>query len=101
MKKRPEYSLSATGENLRRLRKEKQLSVNAVKEYMGLESVQAVYGWELGYYYPTADNLLALAELYDVNPLQMLVKKKPVQLRKDKKTIMLLCTQNMEYFIYY
>jgi len=101
MRKRPEYSLSATGENLRKLRKEKKLSVEEVRAYMGLESVQAIYGWELGYNYPTADNLLALAELYGVNPIQMLVKKNSQSFRTVKKAWILLYTQNEEYFVYY
>ena len=101
MNKRPEYSLSATGENLRKLRTEKKLSVEAVRAYMGLESVHAIYGWELGYNYPTADNLLALAELYGVNPIQMLVKKNSQSFRTVKKTWILLYTQNEEYFVYY
>ncbi len=75
MKKRPEFNLSATGKNLRRLRKEKHMSVEAVRKYMGLESVQSIYSWELGYNFPTADNLLALAELYEVNPGELLVRK--------------------------
>lgn len=79
MKRRPEYNLAETGKNLRRLRRQKKLSVEDVRNYMGLESVQAVYRWEKGCNFPTADNLLALAELYGVNPLKMLVKKFPAR----------------------
>ena len=68
---------------------------------MGLESVQAIYGWELGYNYPTADNLLALAELYEVNPIEMFAKRNDEQYGTVHKMLLLLCTQEEEYFVYY
>ena len=43
MKHRPEYNPKVIGENLRRLRKEKCLSVKEVKEYLRIGSVQAIY----------------------------------------------------------
>ncbi len=98
MKKRPEYNLSATGRNLRRLREEKKLSVEEVRRYMKLESVQAIYRWELGYNFPAADNLLALAELYEVNPAKMLIRK--VCCQKQEKRAVLLYTQDMDYLVY-
>ena len=44
-------------------------------EYMGFESTQAVYKWEAGRCYPQADNLLALAKLYNVSPMELLVEE--------------------------
>ncbi len=42
-------------------------------EYMGFESTQAVYKWEAGKCFPQADNLIALAMLYNVSPSELLV----------------------------
>ena len=42
---------------------------------MGFESTQAVYKWEAGKCYPQADNLVALAILYNVSPMELLVEE--------------------------
>mgnify|MGYP002540628108 FL=1 len=42
---------------------------------MGVESAQAVYKWEAGKCYPQADNLVALAILYHVSPMELLVEE--------------------------
>jgi len=52
--------------------------VRQVVEYMGFESTQAVYKWEAGRCYPQADNLLALAKLYNVSPMELLVEEDTV-----------------------
>ena len=61
---RPEYDLKVVGQNLKRLREEKHLSVKDVKEYLRLGSVQAIYKYETGKGYPQADTMFALMELY-------------------------------------
>ncbi len=76
MKKRPEYSKIETGKNMRRLREAKHLTAEQVREYMQLGSVQAVYKWERGECFPQADNLMALALLYEVKPEMMMVQQK-------------------------
>ena len=67
LKYRPEYDLKVIGENLRRLRIGKSLSVDEVREYLRLGSVQAVYKYEKGKSYPQADTMFALMELYEAN----------------------------------
>lgn len=67
LKYRPEYDSKVIGENLRRLREEKSLTVDEVREYLRLGSVQAVYKYEKGKSYPTADTMFALMELYEAN----------------------------------
>lgn len=62
---RTEYDMKVIGRNLRRLREKKHLSVEQVREYLCLGSVQAVYKYEAGAGYPQADTMLALMELYD------------------------------------
>lgn len=42
---------------------------------MDFESTQAVYKWEAGKCYPQADNLVALAILYNVSPMELLVEE--------------------------
>lgn len=59
--------MKVIGENLRRLREEKSLSVDEVREYLRLGSVQAVYKYEKGKSYPQADTMFALMELYEAS----------------------------------
>lgn len=53
------------GENITRFRKEKGLSQEKVAEYMAV-SRQAVTKWESNISKPSSDNLIKLAELFDV-----------------------------------
>ena len=61
---RPEYDMKMIGQNLRRLRIAKKLSVDDVRKYLCLGSVQAIYKYEKGKCYPQADTMFALMELY-------------------------------------
>lgn len=72
---RPHYNLNASGARMRAIRKQRNISVKQVMEYMGFESTQAVYKWESGKCFPQADNLLALAILYHVSPMELLVEE--------------------------
>ena len=58
---RPHFDIVASGERMRQIRRQRNISVKQVMEYMGFESTQAVYKWEAGKCYPQADNLVALA----------------------------------------
>ena len=60
---------------MKAIRKQRNISVKQVMEYMGFESTQAVYKWEAGKCYPQADNLVALAILYNVSPMELLVEE--------------------------
>ena len=72
---RPRFDIVASGERMKEIRKQRNISVKQVMEYMGFESTQAVYKWEAGKCYPQADNLVALAILYNVSPMELLVEE--------------------------
>ena len=72
---RPRFDIVASGERMKQIRKQRKISVKQVMEYMGFESTQAVYKWEAGKCYPQADNLVALAILYNVSPKELLVEE--------------------------
>ena len=55
---RPRFDIVASGERMREIRRQRNISVKQVMEYMGFESTQAVYKWEAGKCYPQADNLV-------------------------------------------
>ena len=72
---RPRFDIVASGERMKEIRKQRNISVKQGMEYMGFESTQAVYKWEAGKCYPQADNLVALAVLYNVSPMELLVEE--------------------------
>ena len=79
--KRPEYDTKELGRKLKYCREKKDLTVEAVRQYLRLSSVQAIYRWESGVALPTLDNFMALMDLYDVNPKSLMVKKEEYQQR--------------------
>lgn len=72
---RPHFDIVASGARTRAIRQERKISVKQVMEYMGFESTQAVYKWEAGKCFPQADNLIALAILYRVSPMELLIEE--------------------------
>ena len=64
---RREYDFHVIGSNLKKLRIMNNMTVEYVREYMQLGTVQAIYKWERGDCLPQADSLLALMELYGVS----------------------------------
>jgi len=74
MRYRPEYDMKVIGQNLKRLREAKNLTVDQVREYLCLGSVQAVYKYERGKSYPQADTMFALMELYEADLKDIIYK---------------------------
>ena len=69
----PVIDLIATGNNIRRLRLERGLSVRDLQSYFGFEEPRAIYKWQKGESLPTVDNLYALGNLFEVPMDQILV----------------------------
>lgn len=72
----PVLDLKATGERINQLRKDNNLRVTDVAEYMGFESTQAVYKWQRGESLPTVDNLYALSRLLNTSVDDILIGEK-------------------------
>lgn len=75
MNMRPEYDFKVIGNNLKNLRLANHLTVEDVRDYMQLGTVQAVYKWERGDGLPQADTLIALMQLYGENRIDRLVEE--------------------------
>ena len=69
----PVIDLVATGNNIRRLRMERGLTVRELQSYFGFEEPRAIYKWQKGESLPTVDNLYALGTLFEVPMDQILV----------------------------
>ena len=61
MCKIPVIDLSATGQNIVRLRIAAGLSVKDLQDIFGFANPQAIYKWQNGLRLPTLDNLVILA----------------------------------------
>ena len=53
--------------HIRELRKQNKLTVEQVRDYLGLESTQSIYKWQRGESMPTIDNLYALSTLFETS----------------------------------
>lgn len=70
----PVINLKATGANIKRLRKERGISVKQIVDFMGFTEPVSVYKWQRGDCLPTIDNLLALAKLINCSIEDILVE---------------------------
>lgn len=62
----PVINLPMTGAKIDLLRKKANISVKEIQEVFGFESPQAIYKWIHGKNLPTIDNLIILAEIFNV-----------------------------------
>lgn len=69
----PHINVDATGKQLKRIRKERNFSVQDIQHQIGLISAQAIYKWERGQALPSLDNIVILAKLYKVTLDDLLV----------------------------
>ncbi len=65
--------MKLTGEKIAALREKNGLSVNQLKDRLGLVNVQAIYKWQRGETLPAIDNLVALARVLSVPIEEILV----------------------------
>lgn len=66
-------NMEKTGENITKLRIESGLSVRELQKIFGFATPQAIYKWQRGVVLPTVDNLVILAEVFNVSIEEILV----------------------------
>lgn len=88
LKAYPVIDLAATGDNIRRLRMARGLTVRDLQSYFGFAEPRAIYKWQKGETLPTVDNLYALGALLEVSLEQILI---PVAENPD-----IVCEQQAE-----
>ena len=72
----PVIDMERTGENIKQLREERNISMLELQHYLGFTSPQAIYQWQNGTNLPTVDNLCALSHLFGISMNEILVLKK-------------------------
>lgn len=72
---KPVIDLKETGAQIKYLRKLNGFSVHELQQIFGFEYPQAIYAWEQGKNVPSIDNLLILAQLFQVELGDLIVSK--------------------------
>ncbi len=65
-----------TGKNIKRLRKENGYSVADLQNIFGFNTPQAIYKWQYGVALPALENLVVLAQLFEVSMDDIIVLEK-------------------------
>lgn len=74
----PTIDMSKTGQNIKRLRKEKGLSVKDLQNVFGFATPQAIYKWQNGTALPAIDNLVVLSAIFQTSLDDIIVLKETV-----------------------
>ena len=77
----PVIDMTATGQNIVRLRKRAELTVKDLQDIFGFATPQAIYKWQRGTAMPTLDNIAVLAAVFGVMIDDILVFEDCVQQR--------------------
>lgn len=73
----PVIDMIKTGENIKKLREDRNISVFELQRFMGFTGPQAIYQWQNGTTLPTVDNLCALSHLFGISMNEILILKIP------------------------
>ncbi len=66
-------NMTATGENITRLRLERGMTVRDLQDVFGFATPQAIYKWQRGTALPSVDNLVVLVKILHVQVDDILV----------------------------
>ena len=77
----PTIDMTATGQNINRLRKQAGLSVRDLQDIFGFATPQAIYKWQQGVTLLTIDNLVVLAAVLQVRVDDILVTDTAAQIQ--------------------
>ena len=66
-------NLEKTGDNIKRIRKNKHITVADLVSELGFQNPQSVYKWERGENLPSVDNLVILSKVLDTSIDDILV----------------------------
>ena len=66
---------TATGKNIRRMRKECGITVAEIQERLGLSTPRVIYKWQRGERMPGIDNLLKLSEMFGASVNDIIITR--------------------------
>lgn len=72
MKQYPAIDIYGTGQKIKQIMQQQNITVRTIQEYLGLATPQSIYHWFSGRNLPSVDNLYALSDLFGVSVDAML-----------------------------
>lgn len=81
----PIINMVKTGQNIKRLRIEHNISVAEIQMFLGLATPQAIYQWQAGLTLPSVDHLCALSHLFGVTMNEILILMNTSDKDHDKR----------------
>ena len=69
----PTINMVKTGKNIVKLRKKNGMTVKELQDIFGFTTPQAIYKWQQGTALPSIDNLVVLANIFQVHIDEILV----------------------------
>ena len=81
MNRWPVIDMTATGQNIVRLRKRAGLTVKDLQDFFGFANPQDIYKWQRGTAMPTLDNIAVLAAVFGVMIDDIIIYQSCVQHR--------------------
>lgn len=77
----PVINMTATGNNIMRLRINTGMTVKELQNIFGFSTPQAIYKWQRGEAMPTLDNMVVLAAVFGVTIDEIIIFQNEPQLR--------------------
>lgn len=88
----PLINVQATGQNIDRLCKARQISIRTLQTYFGFDTPRAIYKWLRGEHLPSVDHLFALSHLLQV-PIQDIL----IEQASDDQDVPPICSGILQY----
>ena len=81
MNRIPVINMTATGNNIMRLRMNAGMTVKDLQDVFGFSTPQAIYKWQRGTAMPTLDNMVVLATVFGVTIDEIIIFQNQPQMR--------------------
>ena len=81
MNRIPIINMTATGQNIMRMRMNAGMTVKDLQDVFGFSTPQAIYKWQRGTAMPTLDNMVILAAVFGVTIDEIIIFQNQPQLR--------------------
>ena len=81
MNRIPVINMTATGNNIMRLRMNAGMTVKNLQDVFGFSTPQAIYKWQRGTAMPTLDNMVVLAAVFGVTIDEIIIFQNQPQLQ--------------------
>lgn len=83
----PNIDMKATGQNIKHIMEQQNVSIKELQAYLGLSSIQTIYHWFEGITIPSTDNLYAISKYFNVDIDDLICGDKKHLTEQEKRTL--------------